>query len=165
MKTLSTIMALSLLTACGSSTTDTTEPSGYAETEETAPAPTPKRENCAKLTRTDCMKSLACTLEKAPSGEVPNRDGKYVCRPARGACEEGFSQFDLPGGGTQDLTTPEDAEEAERDCTERPGCVVSRGDCYCTCRGFGTTTVEDGEEARDCDCYCGGGEPPTCQPG
>ena len=108
MKMLSTMIALSLLTACGSNTTDTTEPSGYAETEgtETAPTPTPETEDCAKLTRTDCMKSLACTLEKARSGDVPNRDGQYVCRPARGPCEEGFSQFDLPGGGTEDLRTP-----------------------------------------------------------
>jgi hypothetical protein len=163
MKMLSTIIALSLVTACGSNTTNTTEPSGVAEAKGSASAPPQAAEDCAKLTRTACMKSLACTLEKAPSKDVPKRDGKYVCRPAKGACEEALSQFDLPGGGTKVLTSPEKGAAAERVCTDRPGCRFAGGDCYCSCRGFGRTTVEDGEEALECDCFCGGGEPPACR--
>jgi hypothetical protein len=162
MKTLSIMIALSLLTACGSNSTNTTEPSGVAAPKgtETAPPPT---EDCAKLTRTDCMRSAACTLEKTASAHVPNRDGNYVCRPSEGACEEGISQFDLPGGGTDHLTTTEKAGAAERVCTDRPGCAFSTGDCYCACKGYGRTSVEDGEEAPGCLCYCAGGAPPTCK--
>jgi hypothetical protein len=101
---------------------------------------------CDEMTRHHCMESTYCTLELS---EVPN---VYTCRSAEGSCEEGVSQNDLSGTQTGNLS-----------CTEIDGCEAVFGDCYCSCRGYGQTTVEDGEEAEECNCACGGGTPPACQ--
>ena len=99
---------------------------------------------CESLTRAECLRSVICTLD-APSGRRSNR---YTCREARGNCEVGLTQT-----------------RADRDrCDDRAGCSWTDGQCYCACRGSGRAAVEDGPEADPCDCECGGGPPPGCQP-
>jgi hypothetical protein len=56
------------------------------------------------------------------------------------------------------------AKTAIATCTDRAGCRFVQNDCYCSCRGFGKTSVEDGDEAEACDCFCGGGAPVACVP-
>ncbi len=98
---------------------------------------------CADLTRAECMRAVHCTLEAA--GSAPSR--AYVCRDARGNCEIGLRQID---------------EDRDR-CADRDGCAWTDGPCYCACRGAGHAAVPDGEEARPCQCECGGGPPPGCR--
>ena len=121
--------------------------------------------DCGALTRTQCMAAKHCTLvlaQDVPPGAPGYRNGVYVCRPAQGACEVGFAQWDLPGGGA-DLATPAAAETAIATCTSRTGCAYVPHDCYCGCRGYGATAVKDGAETPACFCYCAGGRPPSCQ--
>ncbi len=125
---------------------------------ETPAADGPAEDGCGLLSRTACMKSAACTLEAT---DKTKQRGEYLCRPAQGMCEEGLVEHDLPGGGAE-LRTRAEAEAATLACTDRVGCRFVEAECYCTCRGYGMTTVEDGAEAEDCDCYCGGGSPPAC---
>lgn len=102
---------------------------------------------CARMTRTACMASAECTLVLVEPEEV----GSYACRPAQGPCEVDRVQARL-------------AEDPGR-CTRRAGCSYQQPRCHCRCRGYGRTTVLDGDEAEDCDCECGGGLPPACVPG
>jgi hypothetical protein len=92
------------------------------------------------MTRALCLNSTHCTLELTDEAEV------YVCRDAVGLCEEGLLQSDIDA------------------CRAIEGCMPDDGECYCGCRGYGRTSFEDGDEAEDCLCACGGGEPPSCQP-
>lgn len=96
---------------------------------------------CASLTRTHCLQSPDCTLEK-----VGDDGSEYRCRPEIAPCET-------------DIRQSEDVQSA---CAARPSCRFEPGKCYCHCRGNGKTEVPDGPEAEDCDCACGGGPPPTC---
>ena len=111
---------------------------------------------CEAMTRTACMASRACELELSPR-EDGERSGQYVCRPAAGRCEEDLAQSELLRGSSQ-----AEAEVSMKACTDRPGCSLRKSDCYCRCRGAGRTTIEDGAEADDCDCYCAGGAPVAC---
>lgn len=122
-------------------------------------APTSSTPNaCSALSRTACLRSTDCTLEV----ESPrHRTGEYVCRPAAGRCEVNLAQYELPGGGAP-FASPTAAAEGERLCQERPGCEFVASECYCACRGYGRTTVEDGEEATPCSCVCAGGPPVRC---
>ncbi len=160
-------LAAALLGACSGSGMSMTETSLYK------PAPPPRsdaweddapevdaaeRDACSGLSRTACMKSAECTLEVAAPGE---RTGDYVCRRAQDRCEEGIVQFDLPGGGAS-IGTQALADEAILACTSREGCVYTASECYCACKGYGRTSVEDGAEAQGCLCYCASGPPPSC---
>jgi hypothetical protein len=94
---------------------------------------------CQQLSRGLCIDSPNCTLESTPE------TGVYRCRPANGACEQSIAQNDLEA------------------CRAIDGCRPLDGNCYCACRGAGRTAVEDGEEAGECVCACGDGDPPSCQ--
>ena len=99
---------------------------------------------CAEMTRTHCLQQAHCTLELTyttdDQGERRANNGVYRCRDAEGPCE-------LRNGLT---------------CQEVEGCTMVTGECYCGCRGGGRTSVPDGDEAAECDCACGGEEPPRC---
>ena len=110
-----------------------------------APAPAPKDNGapCEQLTRGACLVSRRCTL-------VPNaaKRGQYACRDEQAPCELGIAQ---------DALYRNDGAEAAR-CTERAGCQVDPGSCYCACGG-------PAEDERNCSCVCGGGAPPNCVAG
>lgn len=117
--------------------------------------------DCASLTRTHCMQSPDCTLERVAKAQ--GGTGKlYRCRPAAGPCETGIRQADFHGRGTDGMRR---AEEAQLACAARPGCDYDEGGCYCDCRDYGRTAVPDGPEAEDCMCECAGGPPPSCVAG
>ncbi len=103
-------------------------------------------ELCDSLPRTKCMESPECTLV------LPNdqQRGRYLCRAASGPCEAGVRQTELSRG-------------AGNLCRSRPGCSVVADNCYCHCRGYGRTAVEDGAEAQQCLCECAGGAPAACR--
>lgn len=105
------------------------------------------------------MDSKACTLVLDPSAKETHA-GRYLCRPAAGACEEGLAQSDLSRGPSREA-----ADLSAKLCTDRPGCVFQSNDCYCDCRGYGKTATDDGVEAPPCLCFCAGGAPDRCEPG
>ena len=111
-------------------------------------------EDCAKQSRTECMRSARCALELATPGHV------YRCRPAVEPCEPGLKQADFFGSGEEGVARSRQVQAA---CRTRPGCVFDPGVCYCHCRGYGRTSVEDGPEAEPCNCGCAGGPPPRCR--
>ncbi len=110
---------------------------------------------CGGMTRTLCMRAPHCTLELA--SKRPD-DYDYLCRPAKGACEQNIAQAHLEGTdlGLSDGTIDR--------CKSRPGCQYQRSECYCHCKGYGQTTVPDGAAAELCECECAGGRPPSCVP-
>lgn len=110
---------------------------------------------CAGLSRTHCMQSTECTLEKI-EGPIPRR---YRCRAAAPPCETGVAQADFHGSGAAGVQRSLAAQAA---CDARPGCRYDAGGCYCHCRGMGETTVPDGPEAEACNCECSSGKPPAC---
>lgn len=105
-----------------------------------APTTTPPvaSTDCDALDRHECLESTACTLELA----APNA---YRCRPEAGPCETGLVQSD------------------EKACTARAACKFVPATCYCHCRGYGKTKVED-THGPACKCDCGGDAPPACVP-
>lgn len=109
-----------------------------------APAPEPEDPGdapCETLTRTQCRRSVVCTL--VSGGGRPDR---YTCRDAEGNCEVGLRQY---------------ASDRDR-CEDREGCGWEPGSCYCGCRGYGQAAVPDGPELEECECGCAGGPPPGC---
>lgn len=97
-------------------------------------APTP--DVCGSLDRTTCLASATCTLVHV--------DGRqYACRAEAGPCEVGHTQDDQAG------------------CEKRARCRFEPSSCYCPCKGYGKTTVED-TTGESCKCECGGGKPPSC---
>ena len=105
---------------------------------------TPQTTICSEMTRTHCLGQAHCTLELTYStnaqGERTPNYGIYRCRDAAGKCE-------LRNGLM---------------CQEVEGCTPVDGECYCGCKGYGRTSVPDGDEAADCLCACGEEEPPGC---
>ena len=95
---------------------------------------------CSQLDRAQCMNSSICTLSLSETPDV------YLCQEAQGICEEGIVQSDLT------------------DCENIEGCMITSEDCYCGCKGYGETSVPDGEDTMECNCMCSGGEPPSCVP-
>ena len=162
-----TVVLAALFFACGGPSGDTPNASSLPSRTETVLARADEREpvaetaagaGCAALSRTACLQSISCTLEAKVPGE---RTAEYVCRESEGACEEGFAQFGLPGGGAK-LTSQAAADAAIALCTDRPGCTYRASDRYCRGNGYGRTAAEDGSEAEMCNCFCGGGAPPAC---
>ena len=106
--------------------------------------PGPGTTICSEMTRTHCLQHAHCTLELTyttdDQGERRANNGIYRCRDAAGPCE-------LRNGLM---------------CQEVEGCTLITGECYCGCRGYGRTSVPDGDEAGDCNCACGEEEPPGC---
>ena len=106
--------------------------------------PGPQTTICSEMTRTHCLQQAHCTLELTYStteqGERIANNGVYRCRDAAGKCE-------LRNGLM---------------CQEVEGCTMVVGECYCGCKGYGRTSVPDGDETEDCNCACGGEDPPGC---
>ena len=98
---------------------------------------------CGQMTRGACLASRRCTLVVSPE-----KRGAYSCRAEQAPCEAGIAQSAL---------FSRDAAEVAR-CTERAGCQVDSGSCYCPCGG-------PAEDEKSCSCVCGGGAPPNCAPG
>lgn len=94
-------------------------------------------EDCKPLDRAACMKSASCTLVHAAGDS-------YACRPESGDCERGHVQDDAAA------------------CTRRAGCEYKPASCYCPCKGYGKTTVDDGPDTPSCKCDCAGNLPPAC---
>jgi hypothetical protein len=106
-----------------------------------AAAAAPLTDDCAKLTRAECLDSDACTLHLAS----PNR---YQCRADANACEIGIKQQD------------------QKACTAKAGCTFTVANCYCECPGSGNAEVPDVvPQGYGCGCACGGGAPALCTPG
>src|SRR5580765_3833900 len=101
---------------------------------------TVQAEICSKLTRTACMASTNCKLSR-------KSEARYVFSKASTNCDSGIAQSSI------DFKTK---------CTARKGCEFKPGNCYCECRNYGSTPVQDGDEAPNCNCYCAGGDPPQC---
>lgn len=96
----------------------------------------PSADVCGSLDRNTCLASDTCSL-------VHVAEMQYECRAESGTCEVGHKQDDQAG------------------CEKRAGCRFDPGSCYCPCKGYGKTTVED-RAGESCKCECGGGPPPTC---
>lgn len=138
-------LAIALVLVGGCDTVEVgPRPPAPSEPPAVEPVEDPGDAPCETLTRTQCMRSVVCTLA-APSGRSSSR---YVCRAAAGNCEVGLRQL------------PEDQDR----CAARTGCEWRPASCYCACRGSGQTAVPDGPELPPCDCECGGGPPPGCAP-
>lgn len=96
----------------------------------------PQAASCGSLDRKTCLASETCTLVHV--------DGmQYECRAESGACEVGHEQDDQAG------------------CERRAGCRFEPSSCYCPCKGYGRTTLEDAT-GEACKCECGGGKPAMC---
>ena len=102
---------------------------------------------CEEMDRAQCMSSDTCTLSLSDTPDV------YLCQDAQGICEEGIVQSDLYGTNGLGIA-----------CDDSIGCTAVGGECYCSCKGYGETSVPDGEDVEDCNCMCSGGEPPSCVP-
>lgn len=101
----------------------------------------PPTDDCAKLTRAECLASDTCTLHLAS----PNR---YQCRADATACEIGIQQED------------------QKACTAKAGCTFTVANCYCACPGSGNAEVPDVVPVGSgCGCACGQGPPAMCIPG
>jgi hypothetical protein len=102
--------------------------------------PAPKTPNhgasCDSYDRNTCLESKHCTLH-----QVEGR--QYECRAEVGACELGLVQTD------------------EAACNARKGCKFEPATCFCACRGYGRTKIED-KSGPNCKCVCGGGKPSMC---
>jgi hypothetical protein len=94
--------------------------------------------SCDTLDRAQCLESKQCTL-------VQIKGSDYECRPEQGKCEVGHAQDD------------------EKSCTARSGCRFDVAMCFCACKGYGRTKIED-RSGEDCKCGCGGGKPSMCVP-
>jgi len=92
---------------------------------------------CNRLDRLQCVESTECRLV------ATDEPGRYRCRPAVGPCEVGFRQYD------------------EQACARSGSCRLATGHCFCPCRGYGRTLVEDAH-GKDCSCFCSGGPPTIC---
>ena len=103
--------------------------------------------SCEEMDRAQCMNASTCMLSLSDTPDV------YLCQEAQGVCEEGVVQSDLYGNNG--LGTA---------CESIEGCIATDGECYCGCKGYGETTIPDGEDAEDCTCMCSGGPPPSCIP-
>ena len=136
------------------SNADTKSASPVATPSGGAPAPSPSpsgasrrsdpASGCSTLRRNTCLGRADCTLVKGPGKSGgPN---SYICRPSAGRCETGLKQ-----SSTHFATQ----------CRSR-GCTYTDAACYCACRGYGRTTVEDGSESERCLCECAYGEPARC---
>lgn len=86
-----------------------------------------------------CVSSMACastaeeTCMNSPSQTLYLSDGRYECREAANACEEGFVQ----------------ATSTEESCSAKTGCQYEPGRCYCPFY-------------KGVQCICAMGPPPTC---
>ena len=101
-------------------------------------SPTAPKVYCESMTRTACTASPHCILDKTEDMER----GVYECRVPKNECEREFAR--------------------NGKCSNSKGCKLLESDCYCKCRGYGRTKVEDGWEAEDCSCACSGGPPRRC---
>ncbi len=97
---------------------------------------------CNTFSRGECFRATHCTLvlDKSASTNV-----NYLCRDAQGPCEKNMAQSD------------------RATCESRPGCTLDNGGCYCHCKGYGRTAVEDKDDLPACSCVCAGGPPPRCR--
>lgn len=150
-----TATVFALLAAACAASAPTAQPSNPApetpNSAASAPAPVaspPANGVCSQMNRHDCLHSPGCVLEVADAKTFP---GIYRCRPAVSACEKDLAQASFY-----------DSPTASEACTRRAGCRYEKAGCYCQCRGYGQTTVEDGPETDQCLCACARGEPPRC---
>lgn len=125
------LLTLALI-ACG----DTTAVAPIDPSPPPSPPPVSVEVSCSMLDRQSCLDYTLCTL-------VHVSGMQYECRVSRGECELGVLE----------------AEQSY--CEKRPNCRWVPGTCYCPCKGYGRTNVED-RFAQPCKCECGGGKPPAC---
>jgi hypothetical protein len=144
MRLSTTFIVIALAFSACSSETEKKQPVDQAlakQTLQTRPSerldPSPTLQ-CSDLTRTHCISSKYCVLDKETGRESP----LYVCRKPAGPCETKFANSGV--------------------CDAAAGCELKPGECYCHCREYGETLVKDGDEAPICECEFANGPPDMC---
>ena len=82
--------------------------------------------SCADFSQKDCLNSSKCLLDQ-------DKNKKYVCRTAKGACEIGFVQL---------------GREPKKLCEGKKFCQFTAASCFCP---------------QGVQCVCGGGKPAACK--
>lgn len=85
-----------------------------------------KPASCAEFSQKDCLNSNRCLLDQ-------DKDKKYFCRAAKGACEIGFVQL---------------GREPKKSCEGKEFCQFTAASCFCP---------------EGVQCVCGGGKPAACK--